>query len=266
MVVVPVLSTTISWNRLMYIGRLLLALLTIYCAVPSSAVGETNAAIVESVLIYGASGRIGQHIVDEALLRGYSVTGVTRNPERLAAYADRIDVETGDILDRDRTAELVAAHDAVIVSIGGTPRDKDPANYIAALAAESVIEVLEDFGDDGPRLIFVGNLFTLIFEDGKTLLELGRVDESHEYYAMFYGHQIALDQFRASNHVNWTVATPPNGLRLEGRTGKIRWGGDELLRDADGSPSGISREDFAYAIFEELEAGNYVRRRFNVAR
>ena len=230
-------------------------------ALPGMAIAE-----VDRVLIYGASGRIGSHIVAEALDRGYEVTGVSRDPSRLADVADRINVETGDILDRERTAELIAQHDAVLVSIGGDPLDKIPENYIAALAAESLIEVLEEFGDDGPRLIFVGNLFTLIYEDGKTLLELGRVPESHQYYAMFYGHQIALERFRASEHVNWTVATPPNGLRLEGLTRQVRWGGDELLRDEDGTPSGISREDFAWAVLEELEAGNYVRQRFNVAR
>jgi putative NADH-flavin reductase len=218
------------------------------------------------ILVYGASGRIGGPIVEEALLRGYEVTGVSRNPVRLEQFADRINVETGDILDRERTAELVNAHDAVIVSIGGKPRNQDPSQYIAALAAESLVEVLEQFGDEGPRLVFVGNLFTLVFEDGKTLLELGRVPEDHENYAMFRGHQIALDTFRKSKGVNWTVACPPNGLRLEGRTEKVRWGGDELLRDPDGAPSGISREDFAYAVFEELENGNYVRQRFNVAR
>ncbi len=221
---------------------------------------------IQRILVFGASGRIGTHIVEEGLKRGYSITGVSRNPERLSDQADRIRIEAGDILDRERTKELIADHDAVIVSIGGTPRDKNPESYIAALAAESLIEVLQTFGDDGPRLIFVGNLFTLIFEDGKTLLEHGRVDESHEFFAMFYGHQIALDMFRESDGVNWTVATPPNGLRLEGFTGNVRFGGDELLRDPNGEPAQISREDFAYAIYEELEAGRYVRQRFNAAR
>ena len=249
---------------MMYLFRALAACgLLVLGAAPCSVLGGDRA---DSVLIYGASGRIGAYIVDEALRRGYSVTGVSRDASRLDAYADRIAIETGDILDRDRTAELVAAHDAVIVSIGGTPRDQEPSNYIAALAAESLIDVLEPMGDDGPRLIFVGNLFTLIYEDGKTLLELGRVADTHENHAMFYGHQIALDAFRATDNVNWTVATPPNGLRLEGRTGQVRWGGDTLLRDADGKPSGISREDFAFAILEELEAGRYMRARFNVAR
>ena len=236
------------------------------CLMQPAATAADEDAGIDRILIYGASGRIGQRIVDEALYRGYSVTGVTRSPERLEGYKDRIGVATGDILDRARTAELIAQHDAVIVSIGGAPTNNDPQKYIAALAAQSLIEVLDDFGPDGPRLIFVGNLFTLIYDDGKTLLELGRVDKSHPYYAMFHGHQIALNRFRASKGINWTVATPPNGLRLNGRTGKIRWGGDELLRDPDGESSQISREDFAYAIFEELESGSYVGKRFNVAR
>lgn len=221
---------------------------------------------IDKVLIYGASGRIGSRIVDEALRRGYQVTGVTRDAERLAEREAEIIVETGDILDREATRERIRRHDAVIVSVGGPPADKDPANYIAAKAAESLIEVMESIGDDGPRLIFVGNLFTLIYEDGKSLLDLGRIETSHENYAMFYGHEIALARFRQSSGFQWTVATPPNGLRLTGRTGKVRWGGDELVRDEGGAPSEISPEDFAFAIFEELAAGKYINRRFNVGR
>lgn len=233
---------------------------------PQSAWAESQLAADARLLVYGASGRIGSHIVKEALVRGYRVTGVSRDASRLADIADRIDVEEGDILDAGQLADLAGAHDAVIVSVGGMPQNQDPSQYIAALAAERLIDVWSGFGDDGPRLIFVGNLFTLEYEDGKTLLELGRVPETHQYYAMFHGHQIALDRFRASRGVNWTIATPPNGLRLEGRTGKVRWGGDELLRDEGAKPSEISPEDFAFAVLEELENANYVRQRFNVAR
>ncbi|MEM1090727.1 MAG: NAD(P)H-binding protein [Pseudomonadota bacterium] len=220
----------------------------------------------ERLLIYGGSGRLGGPIVEEALLRGYEVTGVSRDPERLAAFEGRIEIVSGDILDRSSLGKLASEHDAVIVSVGGRPSDPDPAQYIAALAADSLVEALSSLGPAGPRLIFVGNLFTLKFEDDKTLLELGRVAEDHRNHAMFHGHQLALDRFRESRGVTWTVASPPNGLRLKGRTGEVRWGGDILLRDADGTPSGISREDFAFAVLEELERERYLNARFNVAR
>ena len=239
--------------------RILVALLALSAF--GAAQGDT-----ERVLVYGASGRIGGAIVEEALLRGYAVTGVTRDVSRLERFADRIDIEVGGILDRDHTAELVSKFDAVIVSVGGKPLDDVPANYIAATAAVSLVDVFGKLADDGPRLIFVGNLYTLEYEDGKTLLELGRAPKTHVNYAMYHGHQLALDTFLESRHVNWTVATPPNGFRLKGRTGNILWGGDELLRDPDGTPATISLEDYAFAIFEELDNANYVRARFNVAR
>lgn len=245
---------------------LLLCLVAAVVLVPAGVSGSDEAAAeAPRVLIYGATGRIGSKIVDEGLLRGYAVTGVTRDAARLADYADRIEVVQSDILDRDATRELVSRFDTVVVSVGGTPTDPDPANYIASRAAESLIEVLMPMGPDGPRLIFVGNLFTLIYDDGKTLLELDYVKDDNPNRAMFYSHQIALDAFRASD-INWTVACPPNGLRLEGRTGKVRFGGDVLLRDPDGEPAQISREDYAFAIFEEIENPRYRRARFNVAR
>ena len=260
-VVLQELNGTLQTSR-----RSIVALLALFGAAALLSPGIGRGEGVERLLIYGASGRIGQHIVDEALSRGYTVTGVTRDRARLANDAHRINVVVGDVLDRARTSQLIESHDAVIVSVGGRPQDADPARYIAPRAAASLIEVLREMGAQGPRLIFVGNLFTLRYENGKTLLDLKRVPKSHGNYAMFYGHQIALDLFRSSEGVNWTVATPPNGLRLKGRTGRVRWGSDTLLRDPDGTPSQISPEDFAFAVLEELEAGNYIKQRFNVAR
>lgn len=218
------------------------------------------------VLIYGASGRLGSKIVDEALFRGYQVTGVTRDAARLSQRAEEISIVVSDILDREATAKLIREYDVVIVSVGGPPTDSNPMNYIAARAAATLVDVLTPMGRSGPRFIFVGNLYTLEFEDGKTPLELGRVPESHRNYTMFHGHQMALDKFRHSENINWTVATPPNGLRLSGRTGRVRWGENSILRDADGTPSTISPEDFAFAVIEEAKNGRYVQKRFTVAR
>ena len=240
--------------------------LLIFCSPAGGTSPPDEETSTDRLLIFGASGRIGGYIVEEALLRGHHVTAVSRDPRRLDHLKDRVNVASADILDRNMVAELIKQHDAVIVSVGGTPNDSDPANYIVPQAARSLVAVLESMEAEEIRLVFVGNLYTLKFEDNKTLLELGRVAESHPNFAMFHGHQLALDIFRRSRNVNWTVAAPPNGLRLTGRTGMVRWGGEHLLRDADGTPSTISPEDFAYAVLEELQRGNYIRKQFNVAR
>ncbi len=240
-----------------------LALATLGCAgtnEPAAAPGGKN------LLVIGASGRIGGHIVQEALARGHTVSGMTRRPESLAGRYPGMTVVAGDVLDATRMRSLVSDYDTVIVSVGGRPQSPDPEQYIAATAASSLIEVLAPLGDAGPRLLFVGSVFTLKRADGRTLLESHPTVHERENYPMFLAHQIALDRFRASSGVRWTVASPPNGLRLSGRTGDLVWGDDHLLLDDDGSLAQISPEDYAYALMEEIEHARYVGRRFTVAR
>lgn len=238
----------------------------ISCQSGGSRAGHSAAPNTIRVAVFGASGRIGGHIAQEALDRGYQVTGVSRDPARLDGKFEEMPIAQADILDRAALQTIAQTHDVLLVSVGGKPTNQIPEDYIAYQAALSLIEVLSALGEAGPRVIFVGNLFTLKYEADKTLLELGRVNSTHENYAMFYGHQLALDRFRASKGVNWTVASPPNGLRLKGRTAQVRWGEEVLIRDEDGKPSTISPEDFAYAVVQEMESNRYLRKRFTVAR
>jgi len=217
----------------------------------------------KQILIYGASGRIGGVLTNEALQRDYQVTGVSRNPEKLAERFPQIEVVKGDILDRENVLKLLSTHNTVLVSVGGKPTSSDATEYIAHQAAISLIEVLEQMGSDGPRVIFVGNVFTLKTASGELLLD--RATEHHNY-PMFKGHQLALEAFRETSNVNWSIASPPNGFRLKDRTEKVRFGTDTVLLDAEGKPATISLVDYAYGIFEEITAENFLSQRFTLAR
>ena len=58
--------------------------------------------------------------------------------------------------------------------------------------------------------------------------------------------------------------SPPALIEPGERTGAYRTGDDQLLSDAQGQ-SRISAEDFAIAVLDEVEHGQFVRRRFTVA-
>ena len=62
------------------------------------------------------------------------------------------------------------------------------------------------------------------------------------------------------------LPSPPVFLNLQGgaRTDKYRLGGDEVLMDGD-KPAGISVEDLAVTILDEIEKPAHIRRRFTVA-
>ncbi|MEM7282070.1 MAG: NAD(P)H-binding protein [Pseudomonadota bacterium] len=244
-------------------GLLILAIVLALLSISAYAQTVSNPSTsAEKLLIYGASGRIGSIIVDEAISQGYQVTGVSRDPKKVPQKSG-MNLVKGDILDQQSLTELAQEHDVILVSVGGRPQDPDPKEYIAYKAAVSLIQVLENMGDSAPRVIFVGNLFTLEIEPGELLLN--RVTTDHRNYAMFHGHQYALEAFLSSN-INWTVASPPNGLRLTGRSNNLVYGGDLVLRDTDGEPLSISTEDYAYAVIKEITEREFFRKRFTVAR
>jgi putative NADH-flavin reductase len=73
---------------------------------------------VTRVLIVGATGGTGRHLVAQALERGYEVTALVRNPAALAVGHARLRVVQGDVLDAAVVAQAVQGQDAVISALG----------------------------------------------------------------------------------------------------------------------------------------------------
>lgn len=214
------------------------------------------------VVIYGASGRVGSRIVDEALERGLHVTGVIhRTP--LSVTHENLSTVRGDILDAKSIAEIMKGHHAVINAAGGAAKDDDPKQSLAYLGAQALVEAARTLGDDAPRIIFIGGASTLEAEPGVSFLE--QMDPPPgPLSARLRGHLLALEYFRDVEGVKWTVATPPPSFAPGLRTGKFRFGENTPVEDAQGE-SRISMEDFAAAVLDELAAAKYVGKRFTVA-
>ncbi|MFT4229123.1 MAG: NAD(P)H-binding protein [Microbacterium sp.] len=75
------------------------------------------------VLIAGATGTVGQHVVAQALERGHEVTALARRPESLHVEHSRLRSVAADILDPDALETLLDGVDAVVSTVGiGTSR------------------------------------------------------------------------------------------------------------------------------------------------
>ena len=68
------------------------------------------------IAVTGASGRAGSCITAELARRGHSVTGIARNPDKIAKLAN-VTAVAGDANDRAALAKLWAGHDAAVSSI-----------------------------------------------------------------------------------------------------------------------------------------------------
>src|SRR3954452_17008680 len=93
------------------------------------------------VCIIGASGKLGQYMVEHALTRGYDVIGVCREQsvEKLARFADRIIIVPGATNDSDVIRRAVAGCDGVLVVLA--PRGVG-AHY-ASGTAQAVLDHAE---------------------------------------------------------------------------------------------------------------------------
>jgi putative NADH-flavin reductase len=70
------------------------------------------------VLIAGATGTVGQHVVTQALERGHEVTAIARRPESLRTEHPDLRVTAANILDPGAVEPLLEGIDAVISTVG----------------------------------------------------------------------------------------------------------------------------------------------------
>ena len=99
------------------------------------------------VCIVGASGKLGQYMVQHSLDRGYEVVGVCREQSvgKLAAYEDRITVISGATNDSDVIRRAVEGCDGVLVVL--VPRG---VHHYASGTAQAVL----DHARPDARLVF----------------------------------------------------------------------------------------------------------------
>ena len=96
------------------------------------------------VIVFGATGKTGQHVLDAALAQGHEVTAFGRSVDRININDPALAVHRGDAFDNESVSAAMAGHDAVIVCLGSTGlRDKTTLSsgtksVINAMAAHDV--------------------------------------------------------------------------------------------------------------------------------
>lgn len=209
------------------------------------------------IAVLGASGWIGNHIVKEAKSRGHEVVALVRDADK---YDDSsIEVRQFDLLDNN--ADLVRAVkgvDVVISAVGG----RAAGNHdIVKNTAQKLLSELPQAGVD--RLLWVGGAGALEVSPGVQLMTIPEFPA--EYVPESIALAEALDVFCNTNStLNWTFIAPAADIFPGEKQAPYRIGGEQLLVDDKGN-SRISVSDYAVAMIDELEAGQYPNQRIAVA-
>ncbi|MFC5861807.1 NAD(P)-dependent oxidoreductase [Acidicapsa dinghuensis] len=204
------------------------------------------------LLILGATGGVGQEIVNEALKRRHRVTAFVRSPEKLGASQDDLTVVEGSVCNVDAMAAAFTGHDAVLSAIGS--RGLGPST-ITGDSARATVTAMRTAGIH--RLVIVG-VAMLFKESGllgsilrNTLLRNVAIDS------------VQMERVVTASALDWTIVRPPrltNGARTE------RYGvADNHLPSGSGVNATVSRADVAHFMLDEVEQPRHMRRVVGIA-
>lgn len=206
--------------------------------------------------VFGANGRIGSVIVEEALSRGHRVTAAVRRPHAIGIEHDLLEVVEAHIADTDSVAAAVADHDAVVSAVGGLGHDNP---RIVIDSAPSLLGGMRAAGVR--RLVVVGTAGTLLLSSGIERMS------SPDFPQALLGEATSQKELQEylrtveTSDIEWTYFAPPGLIEPGARTGDYTLGGDFLPFNSAGE-SYISNEDYAVALIDEIERPRHVGGRF----
>ncbi len=217
---------------------------------------------MKKVVLIGASGFVGNAILNELLERGHEVTAIVRHPEKVKADNPRLSVVGMDVEDSARLTDVCKGHDAVISAYN--PGWGNPDMYEDTLRVyPKILNAVKASGTG--RLLIVGGAGSLFVKPGVRLVDTGTLPEAWlpgvKSLAKFYLETLVHEQ-----DLDWVFFSPAanlGNLQPGVRTGKFRLGKDDLIVDEKGD-SFISVEDYAMAMVDELEQENHHKERFTI--
>ena len=208
----------------------------------------------KKVAVVCAAGKQGKLLVDEAVSRGYAVTGFVRGNAKVENAQAKTVVK--DLF--DLTKDDLSGFDVVIDAFGAW------APEVLPLHRTSLKHLCDILSGTDTRLLVVGGAGSLYVNKEHTLQVKDLPDFPEIYKPLASAQSAALDDLRERNDVKWTFLSPAGNFVADGeRTGKYILGGEEYFVN-DRGVSEISYADYAIAMIDEIENANNIQKRFSV--
>lgn len=204
------------------------------------------------IAVVASNGRVGAFVVQEALNRGFEVTGIGKgeNKTGVKAYINKNAL--------DLTKEDLVSFDAVVDAVGGWTEDTIP----------NITNVMNHLADilsgTNTRLIVVGGAGSLFVNPERTITVDMGADFPDSWKPLSNAHGKGLQTLRNSKGLKWTYISPACNFVADGqKTGEYILGGEDLVLNSKGE-SEISYADYAIALVDEIESGNHIQERISV--
>jgi putative NADH-flavin reductase len=211
--------------------------------------------------LFGASGRTGTHLVEQALAAGHDVVALMRNPAKLTVRHERLRIAQGELTDEVAVEDAVRGADAVLAALSpkifGGPRDLPLASgtgtILAAMRTHGVRRLVYSWG---PSILIPRNPLLRAVRSASFAL-LGLLPATRPMVNETVGVGEAI---RGSDR-DWTIVavTAPNDTPGSGRV-KVR----TATGSGDRVGSRISRADLAQFMLTQADDPRYARQELRI--
>jgi putative NADH-flavin reductase len=200
------------------------------------------------VLVLGAAGLTGQHVVAQALEAGHQVTAFVRNPQALSVSSERLRIVTGDVTSDEQTLSAALKGQDVVISALGRGKSFQSKGLIAA-SMPRIVHAMEHTGVR--RLVFM-SAFGIgdTYRDTPWLPRIFIATLLRDVYRDKTAGEVVLRQ----SSLDWTLVYP-TGLVDRPATGQYRAAARLSLH---GFPT-VARADVATFLLSQIDDKTFVR-------
>lgn len=200
------------------------------------------------IVIFGASGKTGSLLTQQALAEGQQVTAYVRKPDSLRLQNPNLKVITGNLNDTARLKEAIAGSDAVLSTLGSGSLTKHSHEIIAGI--NHIITIMEKEGVK--RLIYLSSMGA--GESRKFMGPLIRFFIAGIMLHVPLADHTANENRIAKSKLHWTLIRPV-GLTNGPKTGRLKHGNKNII--LKGTPQ-ISRANVASFMLEQVTDTRYL--------
>jgi nucleoside-diphosphate-sugar epimerase len=155
------------------------------------------------VVVFGASGGVGRHVVEQALKRGHEVVAVVRSPGKLTITDPRLTVVTAELTDQEAIGAAVSGADAVISALGPSLDRKAKAMPLVE-GTRTIVDAMKAAGVR--RYVGMATPSLRDPRDGRSLLGtlvpvMGRLGLPRAYREL-----LAMSEIVTGSGLDWTIA------------------------------------------------------------
>ena len=201
------------------------------------------------LFILGATGGIGQHLLNIALEHGHQVTAYVRSPEKVGSSHEQMKVVQGDLFSAEQMAHSMAGHEAVLscfgpVTMRSTTLRREFGRTLAAAMRKSGVHRTE--------VVSAAFLFRDLSLLGKIL--------TATLFRQMVPDMAAMEAEVCQSDLDWTIVRPPR-LTNGPATHSYRIADRNLPK----SGAVISRADVAHFMIGEAETPTHLKQIVGVA-